>query len=285
MSEICVVHLVWAPLGLAPFSEFITSYRENQGGLEHQLVIVFNGFDTERGLDEYDALLDHVAYRSLVMPQPTFDLPAYFAAAKSFKYKYFCFLNSYSIILDADWLVKMYNHASREGVGLVGATGSYESRYSCFIRMARSARPPLSILRPRALLWQLSAEYHKQREALRFRCYFDPFPNYHIRTNAFMLSRDVMLKLKAGPMRVKLDAERFESGKQSMTRQIFAKNLDALVVGRDGRAYKKEEWFESRTFRSGEQSNLLISDNRTRQYSTADPDTRKLLSEFAWGPR
>jgi len=55
------------------------------------------------------------------------------------------------------------------------------------------------------------------------------------------------------------------------------------VAGRDGRVYGSEEWPASRTFRSGEQDNLLVADNRTEQYHAADPTRRGELARFAWG--
>jgi hypothetical protein len=125
--------------------------------------------------------------------------------------------------------------------------------------------------------------FERRRRINKYRRHYALFPNYHIRTNTFLISRDYMLRLKAGDMHTKSEAERFESGKYGMTRQILAMNLKALVVGRDGQAYEKEHWFESRTFRSGDQSNLLVADNRTRQYEEADPVTRRFLSEIAWG--
>ena len=94
-----------------------------------------------------------------------------------------------------------------------------------------------------------------------------------------------MLSLKTGPLDGKMDVLRFESGKQSLTRQTLAKNLKAVVVGRDGKAYETERWYESYTFRSGEQRNLLIADNRTEQYAQADADTKQMLARLAWGDR
>ena len=117
---------------------------------------------------------------------------------------------------------------------------------------------------------------------LRYKLDFTPFPNYHIRTNAFLLARDVLLRVNVGKLDNKRDAEKFESGRKSLTRQIFAMNLRALVVGRDGRAYEEEDWYESRTFRSGEQQNLLVADNRTTHYMSLDAETRKSLSDSAW---
>lgn len=59
--------------------------------------------------------------------------------------------------------------------------------------------------------------------------------------------------------------------------------MKVLVVGRDGVAYPPERWRESATFRSGDQRNLLIADNRTEQYAAADPRFKRTLEEMAWG--
>lgn len=276
MSDVCVVHLVWGPLGIEPFADFVASYRHSRAGVNHQLLVVFNGVREARELDDYDILLSGLAYTSLVMPRPTLDIPAYFAAAKNVDCKYLCFLNSHSVILADDWLAKMYKHVAREGVGLVGATGSYESHYSAVIHTPHS--------RSGILLKDMWEMFYKRLVVnTKYKMYFPPFPNYHIRTNAFMLPRSVMLRLKGAGARSKMDAYRFESGRRSMTRQVLSMNLETLVVGRDGRAYEKDRWSTSRTFRSDDQSNLLVADNRTRQYTTADPGFRRLLVEYAWG--
>ena len=60
-------------------------------------------------------------------------------------------------------------------------------------------------------------------------------------------------------------------------------NLEVLLVGRDGRSYRKEEWSRSKTFRLDNQQNLLVADNQTRQYDQADLETRKHLTRLAWG--
>jgi hypothetical protein len=76
---------------------------------------------------------------------------------------------------------------------------------------------------------------------------------------------------------------RLESGRNGITRQVLANGLRAVVVGRDGLAYSPPRWHESATFRSGGQTNLLIADNRTRQYEQAGEDERAKLEQMAWG--
>ena len=68
-----------------------------------------------------------------------------------------------------------------------------------------------------------------------------------------------------------------------MTRQLWARGLQTLIVGRDGCAFPPQRWADSATFRSGDQANLLVADNRTRQWEAADPAERAHLSRLAWG--
>ena len=44
MPEVCVVHLVWAPLGPAALRRFAISYRGHSAGMDHRLVFVFKDF-------------------------------------------------------------------------------------------------------------------------------------------------------------------------------------------------------------------------------------------------
>lgn len=300
MPVTCIAHLVRKQNGLEPFEAFIESYRRHRAGIEHDLVLIFKGFDAgDASLAAYEALVRDVAYRKLLTGDEGFDIAPYFRAARTFDYHYFCFLNSYSVLLDDDWLAKMSAHASREGVGIVGASGSWESLYTSYLNgMPVRRRPPglnfrghvaqlffnlLPVFRFRSFTRKTALAYRQRRQLARLRAAFNPFPNYHIRSNAFMIARNVMLRLRVGAIRRKSDAEMFESGRRGMTRQILDANLRALVVGRDGEAYEKERWPESRTFRSGAQDNLLVSDNRTRQYENADAETRRLLSLSTWG--
>ena len=68
-----------------------------------------------------------------------------------------------------------------------------------------------------------------------------------------------------------------------MTRQIGRRGLTVLVVGGDGVAYSPLEWPMSRTYRSGDQQNLMIADNRTEMYSRADPQGKELMRWLIWG--
>jgi hypothetical protein len=112
---------------------------------------------------------------------------------------------------------------------------------------------------------------------------YSPFPAPHLRTNAFLIRRKVMLRLKTWDMSVKNDAYRFESGKQGMSNQILQMGLKVLVAGRNGRAYEPDAWPLSETLFQGDQHNLLLSDNHTRDYAAGNAFRRALLSRLAWG--
>ena len=59
-----------------------------------------------------------------------FDIQAYSAALKETSCVYACFFNTFSEIQANQWLKKLYDGITKPGVGLVGATGSFESLYS-----------------------------------------------------------------------------------------------------------------------------------------------------------
>jgi hypothetical protein len=109
-----------------------------------------------------------------------------------------------------------------------------------------------------------------------------PFPNIHIRTTAFFMDRKIFLRAERGPLKTKWDNNLMEAGPNGLTKQVLARNKVALVVGRDSRVWEPLEWPQSRTFRSGDQQNLLISDNRTHDYEVGSYKARRKLTHLAW---
>jgi hypothetical protein len=252
-----VVHLVWAPLGPGPLEGFLAAYRERQAGLDHRLVVILNGFrgSSDRRLAAVERALEGVDHERLITPSALPDLSAYRAAAEEIDARRLCFLNSYSRPLVDGWLSLLAKPHSQPAVGLTGIGGSFESAYT-------------------------AAPFWLRRRRARD---FPPFPNPHLRSNGFMLARELLLDLEWPRLRSKAAAWALESGKRSISRQVWERGLEVIVVGRDGVAYPRERWCESATFRSGEQRNLLIADNRSRQYEEAKPALRTRLEEMAWG--
>lgn len=260
MAVIGLVHLVWAPLGPEPLREFLRSYRAHPAGAEHELVVVLNGGAHADLLAE----LRGVEHRPIVLERPVLDLPAYGLAARQLEHERLCLLNSYSTILVDGWLGLLARALDDPGVGLVGATASWESQAEW--------------IRGRPVYWpyQLAGLRRARRDYPRF-------PNPHIRTTAFMLERPLLSEMGLEHAADKRATYLLESGPLSITRQIVERDLRPMVVGRDGRSYEPEEWPRSATYRAGEQENLLVADNRTRDWERASPRLRRRLSSDAWG--
>lgn len=247
---LCLVHLCWMPYGLDPPRRFLESYLAHEAGAPHRLLIVFAGAEIEDRAPWHE-IFDAVEHERLDVGDGI-DLDHYRTAVDHLAAERYCFLNTESVVLAEGWLGLMDRALAEPGVGMVGATGSYES--------PNAVRPgPLRRLRPG----------------------HDPFPNPHLRTNAFALEREVILELDWPTGLGKLAAVALEGGSSSLTRQVQERGLQALVVGRDC-AYPPERWREARTFRSGEQENLLVSDNRTRHYQEGGRLTRAGLTWLAW---
>jgi len=246
---LCVVYLAWTPYGVECAESFLASYRKHDGGTPHRLLLLLAGPEEDRA--PWKNLFSAIPHDVLEVGEGM-DLGHYRNAVDQVVAERYCFLNTVTTVLVDDWLGRMERALRAPEVGMVGATGSYES--------PNAVRPgPLRRLRPG----------------------FEPFPNPHLRTNGFAMERQAILELdwKANPSRA--ETVMLEGGANSLTRQVRGCGLEALVVGRDG-TYPPERWRESATFRSGGQSNLLLSDNRTRHYQEAGPLVRRGLAWLAW---
>jgi len=286
-GRIVVVHLVRAANGPGPLRTFIDSYTAYTAGIEHELVVVFKGFNGPPA-EEYERILARVRHRRIFVSDEGYDVNVYFRVALEQEADLYCFLNSYSEILAPDWLRKLRAAIAIAGVGLVGATGSWQSIFSNYDDATR-VLPPMLPQQPRwkRFLGENLPFLRRLRFVLRRRMLkgmFEPFPNYHVRTNAFMLRRETALQIKVPPIRRKFDAYLFESGREGLTMQVLAMGQRVLVVGRDGTRYEKDEWCHSNTFWRSNQEDLLVADNQTRSYAAADATARLTYSTYAWGP-
>lgn len=267
MADTCLIHLVRAQNGLAPFHRFIESYREHPAGAAHDLLLLYKGFARGADVSAYRAAMEGLGFQELHVSDNGFDLGAYFKAARALPHEFVCFVNSFSQIAAAGWLGHLRRHAAPPHVGAVGAGGSWGSLLTIEPNWPLNHRPLRDLV-----LW-------------RRRLYFAPFPNPHLRTNGFLIRRSVFLGLREPRFRSKIDALRFESGRRGFTKQLLQGGHDVFVVGRDGEAYAPAEWAESNTFWQGDQQNLLVYDNRSADYAKGDDGYRDFAASFAWGDR
>jgi hypothetical protein len=273
VSPIGVLHLVHARNGLPVVERFVSSWEAHPAGAECRLYFGLKGFGGSSS-SPLDAILGRVAHRIILLPQDGYDIGSYRYAARRMPEPVVLFLNSFSQVQSDNWLGMLVQAKSSTRAGVVGASGSWES--------------PASVHLNRALTFgaATSAAWRARGRSLAIgalaAAIFPRFPNPHIRTNAFMLAREQFLSMSPRVIRTKLDAWMFESGRNSLTRQMIRQGLRVLVVGRDGRTYEPADWSASRTYCSGEQEYLLIQDNRTLAYQRGDSALRAERRWAAW---
>lgn len=267
---IAVIHLIRAVYGVEPFREFIRSYRAHPAGTDHELILLCKGFEGGELPPEWLDALGTTSASPIFRPDTGMDISSYFEVAETLGHRYLCFVNTWSRILADAWLAKLHHHIGAPGVGLVGATGAWFSLYTANVIYFRQQSE------------QSVESVGDEAQFDMMRPYFPPFPNPYVRSNGFLIERSLFSSL-CGTGETKIEALLFEMGADSMTRQVRARDLKALIVGRDGRAYEPEAWPASHTFRSGDQENLLVADKRTEMYASAEGLERDSLAWSTWG--
>jgi hypothetical protein len=281
-NAVSVVHLVWIDFGIDLFKRFLESYKKYPAGYPHDLVLLFNGVSDDKEIQPYLDLVLQIGlkFQSHVNYKRDQDLTAYFWVAERIATPYILFLNSYAELLQADWLAKYMHQASNPEVGIVGASGSWLSYYR-------------TVLNRNSWHWERSKSFAQNIKKYRtlskavfyWKWLFPDFPNPHIRTNAFLISRDLMLQVETKSMESKFSAYLLESGNKSITRQILAKGKRVLVIDRQGVAFEPEDWDKAKVFWISTQENLLVSDNQTAIYDQLDSNGKKEFTFNAWGIR
>jgi hypothetical protein len=278
-KEIAVVYLSWLPYGIEHLKQFVGSYNSNAPGYDHRLILLFNGTGSSSELNGFlsYARSNLKSFEFFEMPRGQ-DIDAYFFIAQKRPEQYLLFLNTLSRFNGDGWLKKYADVMDNKKVGVVSATASNQSLYN-------------TVYQTNKWYWEYEKGFrHNFRKYKMFvkafvywRFLIKPFPNPHVRTNAFMIERTLFSSLKKKGMASKFDAYLFESGRQSMTNQVIKLGYEPLVIGKDGKAYKVNEWKNSDTFWTGEQKNLMIKDNQTELYQNATPDYRRYLTFICWG--
>lgn len=260
MPRPVVTYLLWAPLGESHVDAFVESYREFAAGIDHELVVAASGDGPQSPVEtllEKFAGIEHTVerfegqrtdlktYRELINRRP--------------ESTEFVFCNSYARALAPDWVRILVGPLADPQVGIVGPGGSYET--------------PVNSVR-----WLLGIPLYIRT--------YTSFPNPHVRTSCFAISRASVEAIDwPTTLTEKRDAYELEGGRKSLTRQLQAKGLRPVVVGRDGVTYELEDWEASGTFRADEQRNLLVADLRTDNFDDGDAAERARLAKYAWGKK
>ena len=297
-SDLALVHLVRHANGLAPFEAFLASLDRAEPGREHDLVLLFKGFEDPADAAPYLERAGTRAPLALHVEDVGLDLTAYLSAAARLPHRFVAFVNSFSEALVPGWLGLLAGPVQDGRAGAAGATGSWGAHlayrmfqlgipggYADVFASPREARVALDALagapvRPAAVRWAGNLVL-----GLRDVPSMGLFPAVHLRTNAFVTDRALLLSLRTGRLRSKHATYRLESGRSSLTAQLRARGRPAVVVDRHGAVRAAPQWHEADVFWQARQEDLLVADNQTRQYMTATAEQRQALSRFAWGPQ
>ncbi len=278
-QKIAVVHLVWIPYGITHFKAFVNSLKEHHTGTQYDLIFLFNGVDTDADITEY---IEFANKENLIFQYDCLkegqDIDAYRYIAAKIQHEFILFFNSYSTLMAGNWLDKYYAASNQSSIGIVASSASLQSYYT-------------SVFQKNKWGWEfnqsITYNYRKYKLFLKtffyWRFLFKPFPNPHVRTNAFMIRRVLFLEIKNEPLTSKFKAYQFESGRNSITNQILKRGLKTLVIDKNGQTYEPTEWKNSNTFWINDQENLLVSDNQTKIYNEASLDKKKQMTKLAWG--
>lgn len=280
-APVAVVYLAWLPYGIGYFKAFLQSYQQFNAGHPHRLYIIFNGIALDHP-DGRELYLQQLAeYKIEADTSFNFeggqDIEAYRKAALSVKEEKIIFLNTFSQLQSENWLQHYHQNFSGD-VGIISASGSWQSYYS-------------SVFQKNPKKWEhgkgFKYNFRKYKLFLKaffyWRFLFKPFPNAHLRTNAFMIRRKDFLAVPAGPLTTKFEAYQFENGRNSLTNFFIKKGMKVLVLDKHGLTYEPSEWRMSNTFWIGNQENLLVTDNQSTIYSEANAEEKETMTTLAWG--
>lgn len=253
------------------FERFFDSYRRHAAGCKHDLVVMLKGWEDATRLEEFKRLSADVTSTYLDLPDDGFDWGAYFRATEKLTHDSLCFLNTYSEILHQGWLANLSAGLERQNVGAVGCTGSWESMLPSFNYMA-------------GYFFHRAYSFKDMKKWLFNHAHFPQYPNPHLRSNAFLIRRETMLKYVAAraiPTN-KQQAYRLESGYSGLTRFLCKQGTPPMLAGVDGRYHSINEWDTSRTFRQADCSNLLVADNQTRDFAQRPESEKALFMASTW---
>ena len=128
-AQIAVLYLARKTERLNAFRAFIHSYTTYSAGIDHDLVVIFKGYEGGSDFEEAHAEFADLPHISIEMPDKGFDLGSYLSTANLLTHEYICCFNTFSKILADNWLKKLHSHVVLPDMGIVGATGSYEGNH------------------------------------------------------------------------------------------------------------------------------------------------------------
>ncbi len=273
MVSLSVVYLFWEKSSFESFKNFINSYSLQS--VNYQVEIYFKG-DSQSFEDHKNYLsLNKINHSIHFIESEGLDIHSYFNIANISKTKYILFFNSNSILLYKNVLQNYISVLENlgENAGIIGATASRGNILNTFL---------ISII-----FYIFNFDLKKLFESfLGTLIYYKNFSitkTFSIRTNAFIVNREVFLSYPNHIYKTKKKCYEFESGINSITNFFLEKKFAVKFIDKNCQIFDKENCKLSNVFWKQNQENLLVSDNQTRLYNDASLKEKQFYSKIAWG--
>ena len=137
MRDVGVIYLCRFAEGEEPVRRFLGTYRAHDAGMAHDFHVVFKGFPDQARLEASRALFADIPINAIELDDTGFDLGSYVSAARKVSNRRVIFLNTFSQIRALNWLRHFDQAMNKSGVGVVGATGSWQSNAAGYERTAK----------------------------------------------------------------------------------------------------------------------------------------------------
>ncbi|MDD3437254.1 MAG: DUF4422 domain-containing protein [Candidatus Gastranaerophilales bacterium] len=230
--------------GIDAVENFLNSYNKFSAGIEHNLVIIAKNWTDKAIYDNLCSLVKENNAELIDLPDDGFDIGAFFRAANILKNEYVFFIGSGVSIIKDNWLL-LFNNAfqSDDKIQLAGPMGAWEKGIS------------------------------------------GRFPNPHIRTCAFMINRELFLEYANSQKfpQTKEDTWHLEHCENSLSNFIYRKGYKAVVVNSDGEISESDDWVNSRTYMTPDDSKLIMEDKWVRKYHSAGESLKTYKEIIVWG--
>ncbi|MCL1972084.1 MAG: hypothetical protein FWG57_03740 [Endomicrobia bacterium] len=269
---------------------FFDSYKKHNAGFNHNLFIAAKSYEhNPTAYKELTELAKENNAKTIELPDDGMEFAAFYRAAKQCKSKYIFCINSRNIILKNGWLNFFAQAAiNNESYKLIGSAGSWENIFpniflkifnKIFKRYPKQNAPELQLIKETV---NLRIKASRIKDAIFRPCFF---PNFHIRTNNFLIDRQLYIEYidKYGFPRNKYESCKIESGHNSLTRFILNRGFDIGVIGANSKLYKTHEWDKSETFRNSSSDNLIIGDHHCKHYLNCTKNVKIYLEKQTWG--
>ena len=283
-KKISVIYLAWGGLPIETVKRFFASYEKYASGYPHELLIISREYE---GTDY--ALISAYASKynaHLLKTENTGqDFGAYYTGAKLTDSDYILCMNSHSVIMCDDWILKLIRAKEKyPQMELIGYGGSWQKSDTYFEYYNEQLKKRYKIK---------NLVYHMKKNFIRFFNLIDllsniqRFPNYNVRTHAFFINKKIYIdfiekECKNRLPHNKVQAYRMETGNHSLSRYVLKLGYDYCVVGRNSEIYRKEDFDKSGTW-SSLFENYIIQDKQIRIYEALERTKQKILERRVWG--